>query len=297
MMTEIGSTAASRETDVKRHFSRRSAYWDSLYTEPDGPQAFKKYELKRRQELVFELIGNRRSGAANTALDLGCGPGQYMVHLSQLGFDCCGADISEEMLDKAREKIPPSSSVRWIHSDCRNVPVEDQFFDLVLCVGVLEYLSDDLSALQEIRRLIKPSGGVILTFPNLYKLRNLLNPYYYLVRIWTYLFVRQSSQRSPDTTEQLGHCKSTERRYSLRHVHKLAAGAGFHVMDVQSCCFGPFSFAKQEMLPLSRTIKFSTALEALQRHRGFGFLRLFANRWVVLLQPVHSDQLGHSHLE
>ncbi len=296
-ITAVVSTAPSRERTVKEHFSRRSEYWDSLYSEPEGPHAFTKYELKRRQELVFDLIGNRCDGAANTALDLGCGPGQYMVHLSQLGFDCCGADISEEMLQVAREKLPASPFVKWIHSDCRDVPVEDQCFDLVLCVGVLEYLADDRSALKEIRRLIKPGGGVILTFPNLYKLRNLLNPYYYLVRLWTYLFARKSSQTSPDVTEQLDHGKSTERRYSLPHVRKLAAGAGFHVMDVQSCCFGPFSLWKQEMLPLSRTIKFSTALEALQRHRGFGFLRVFANRWVVLLQPVHSDQLGHSHLE
>jgi ubiquinone/menaquinone biosynthesis C-methylase UbiE len=295
MMTEIRDTGLSREIDVKQHFSRRSAYWDSLYNKPEGPHAFTKYELKRRQEIVFDLVGIRSGGAATTALDLGCGPGQYMVHLSRLGFDCCGADISEEMLQIAREKIPASPFVKWIHSDCRNVPVEDQFFDLILCIGVLEYLSDDLSGLQEIQRLIKPSGGVILTFPNLYKLRNILNPYYYMVRIWTYLFVRKSSQRSPDTTEQLGHCKSTERRYSLRHVHKLAADAGFQLMDVRSCCFGPFSLWKKEMLPLSRTIKISTALEGLQRHRGFGFLRFFANRWVLLLQPANSDRLGHCH--
>jgi len=291
-MTEIRNTGLSREIDVKQHFSRRSAYWDSLYNEPTGPHAFLKYELKRREELVFDLIGSRCGGGAKTALDLGCGPGQYMVHLSQLGFDCCGADISEEMLQIAREKIPASPFVKWIHSDCRNVPVQDQFFDLILCIGVLEYLSDDLSALKEIGRLIKPGGGVILTFPNLYKLRNLLNPYYYLVRIWTYLFVRQSSRRSPDATEQLDYCKSTVRRYSLRHVHKLTAGAGFHVMEVRSCCFGPFSLWKREILSLSRTMKISDALEALQRHRGFGFLRFFANRWVFLLQPVDSDRPG-----
>ncbi len=292
-MTEVLKIDPVRENTVEKYFSRRSEYWDSLYSDPEGPEAFTKYELKRRKELVFDLIGNRPDGDIKTALDLGCGAGQYMAHLAQMGFDCCGADISEEMLQIAREKIPVSPSVKWIRSDCRSVPMEDHFFDLVLCAGVLEYLPDDLQAMQEIRRLVTPGGSVILTFPNLYKLRNLLNPYYYLVRLWTYLFVRKSSQTLPGAAAQFDFCKSTVRRYSLRKVYRLAAAAGLRVAEVRGCCFGPFSLWKKQMVPLRRTIRISAALEALSRRRGFRFLRFFANRWVLLLQPDCSGREHH----
>jgi ubiquinone/menaquinone biosynthesis C-methylase UbiE len=285
-----------RENTVKEYFSRHSAEWDSFYNEADGQQTFTSYELQRRKEIVFDLISGLGSAAIHKVLDLGCGSGRYLAQLASMGFDCCGADISEEMLQIAREKLPPSSSVKLIRSDCCNVPVEDHYFDLIICAGVLEYLARDTEALDEIRRLITPGGFAILTLPNLCKLRNLLNPYYYLVRIWTYLYSgkisRPAAGAQPDPCIQLDYGKSTVRRYSLFKARRLAAASGFRVVDVRSCCFGPFSLWKNEILKTGTSIKVSDALERLLSHKTFGFLRFFANRWVLLVQSESSDHAG-----
>jgi ubiquinone/menaquinone biosynthesis C-methylase UbiE len=253
--------------------------------------------LQRRKETVFDLIAGLDSAAIHRVLDLGCGSGQYLAQLASMGFDCCGADISEEMLHIAREKLP-SSSVKWIHSDCCNVPVEDHYFDLIICAGVLEYLARDTEALDEIRRLIKPGGFVIFTLPNLYKLRNLLNPYYYLVRIWTYLFSgnfsRPAAGAQPKRCVQLDYGKSTVRRYSLFRARRLAAGSGFRVVEVRSCCFGPFSLWKNEIFKTGTSVRISAAFERLLSHKAFGFLHFFANRWVLLVQPDPSGHVGGS---
>jgi ubiquinone/menaquinone biosynthesis C-methylase UbiE len=274
---------------VKTHFSRTSECWDSLYNYSGGQKTFTKYELRRRKEIIFDFVAKRNSEAIKTVLDLGCGSGQYLTRLSRMGFDCYGADISEEMLKIAREKLAASSTVKWFHSDCRNVPVTDHFFDLILCVGVLEYLADDMPALKEIRRLINSDGFVILTWPNLYKLRNLLNPYYYLVRIWTYLFKEKFPQgcscAQSKQNIKLDYGISTATRYNLYKVKNLVATSGFRVVEVRSCCFGPFSLWKKEILPLSTSIKISRFLERLLRRKAFGFLSFFANRWVVLITP------------
>ena len=73
------STNNSRENIVKKHFSRKSEYWDSLYDESEKKQSFTKFELKRRKEIVFDFILKLQSKGNDNALDLGCGPGHYLI--------------------------------------------------------------------------------------------------------------------------------------------------------------------------------------------------------------------------
>ena len=276
----------SRGETVRNYFSHQSEYWDSLYSAPEGPEGFLKHELTRRKEIVFDSIEENKVAPLRSALDLGCGSGQYTAPLSQMGLDCYGADISEEMLTLAQQKLPPDSSVTWIHSDCRNVPLDDQSVDLILCVGVLEYLTDDQPALEEIRRLIRPNGLAIVTFPNTYKLRNLLNPYYYLIRVWTYHFKNNTS----GTNDSLDYCKAIVRRYSYLKIRQLAKQSGFQTLALKGCAFGPFSLWKKDILPLKSSIKISDTLEHMSNRVLFRCLTCFANRWVIVLTPKNATE-------
>ena len=57
------------------------------------------------------------------------------------------------------------------------------------------------------------------------------------------------------------------------------------MIEIKSCCFGPFSLWEKPMLPLKASIKISNALEKLANCKLFRFMRFFANRWVLLIQP------------
>jgi len=278
-----------RKNIVREYFSRCSGQWDSLYDDSDNGRSFTTCELNERKKIVFDFINGMEPKTISKVLDLGCGSGRYLAELYAMGFECCGADVSEEMLTMARKNLPPSADVKLIHADCCSVPLEDHQLDLIICAGVLEYLSCDMDALREMRRLIRPSGFVILTFPNLYKLRNLLNPYYYLVRIWTYffggMFSRQGSGALPDGAVELDYGKSTVTRYSLFCAGKRVAAAGFRIVEVRNCGFGPFSLWKNEMLPAGLSVRISKALEGLLTCRGFSFLRFLSNGWVILARP------------
>jgi ubiquinone/menaquinone biosynthesis C-methylase UbiE len=46
-----------------------------------------------------------------------------------------------------------------------NVPVSDEFFDIVICTEVLEHVPEPILVLQEISRILRPGGKVILTAP------------------------------------------------------------------------------------------------------------------------------------
>jgi hypothetical protein len=52
-----------------------------------------------------------------------------------------------------------------IHMDIHHMPFEDNSFDAVLCNHVLEHVTDDLQALREILRVLRPGGWAILQSP------------------------------------------------------------------------------------------------------------------------------------
>ena len=268
-----------------------------MYDDTDKNQTFTKFELKRRKEIVFNFIEKIDYKKNKKVFDLGCGTGQYLLQLSSLGLECYGADISEEMLQSTRKKLTSLdvSDVTLINSDCYNLPFEDNFFDLIICIGVLEYLDDEKKALKEIKRLLRPGGFVIVTFPNFYKLRNLINPYYYLIRIWTYLFGKKSRapshspQDSKDVKIDFG--KSTVSRYSLYKVKKIVTDSGFTISEVRGYCFGPFALWQRSIFSLNTSVKLSNFIEGLLKYQLFGFLKFFANRWVLLIQPDSPDKI------
>ena len=285
------NTEFARRDTVKEYFSLRSDYWDSLYTPANSAQNFIQYELSRRKDLVFSLISSLQLDRIHSVLDLACGAGHYLVQLADMGFECIGVDLSDKMLDLARKKLgsPSASNVRLINADCCTVPVDDHSMDLITCIGLLEYLDDETAALLEIKRMLAPGGFVIVTFPNLFKLRNLLSPYYYLVRIWTYFFkgVRLSSAagKDPLQNETADYGKATVTRYSLGREKKILRNSGFAIQAIQPCGFGPFSLWKKSRCSLERVIKTSERLEAWCHHTPLRVLTYFANRWVILIQP------------
>ena len=286
---EIKKTNNFRKKIIKEHFSRSAKDWDALYSNSDEKESFTKFELRRRKEIVVNFIEKINSEKINRVLDLGCGTGQYLVQLSSMDFECFGADISEEMLKITREKFifHQIKDVTLINSDCYELPIEDNYFDLIICIGVLEYLDDETRALLEMKRTMKPDGYVAVTFPNLFKLRNLLNPYYYIIRIWTYLFDKksaQSPQGNNSTNVKIDFGKSTVSRYSLSKVKKIVSNSGFSIIEVRGYCFGPFSIWQKSLFSAKNSIKLSNFIEGLINYKLFGFLKFFSNRWVLLIK-------------
>jgi len=57
------------------------------------------------------------------------------------------------------------SPLAKVKMDIHRMPFGDSSFDVVLCNHVLEHVTDDITALQEIRRVLKPGGFAILQVP------------------------------------------------------------------------------------------------------------------------------------
>lgn len=103
-------------------------------------------------------------------VDLGCGQGD---HLKYFGPKSLGLDISPLNLAEARKK-----GLRVIRVNMNRPPELKEKFDIVFSSHLIEHLENPIDFLRYIRKLLKPEGCLVLTFPNEYSLMHLKYPYF-----------------------------------------------------------------------------------------------------------------------
>jgi tellurite methyltransferase len=118
-----------------------------------------------------DVVTLLRKEKARRVLDLGSGSGRHVVYLAQHGFSVFGFDKSEEGLDITREWLKREGLEADLRSGEMTValPYEDDFFDAVLSIQVIYHavLTDITRTVDEIKRVLKTSGLIFITFPSL----------------------------------------------------------------------------------------------------------------------------------
>ncbi len=118
------------------------------------------------EKLPSDLSGKR-------VLDLGCGTGYFSALLQERGAEVVCADISQEMLNKARQRCGTGKTT-YVLADAENLPFEDCSFDYVFSSLALQWCRNLRYPLKEIRRILKQGGdGLFSTLidGSLYELR------------------------------------------------------------------------------------------------------------------------------
>ena len=95
-------------------------------------------------------------------LDIGCGSGSILFFLKELGWDTYGVEISSTACKYARE-----IGLKVWCGELTDVEFPSEFFDVVRLNHVLEHIRNPRKTMEEIRRIIKPSGKVIVSIPNI----------------------------------------------------------------------------------------------------------------------------------
>ena len=98
---------------------------------------------------------------AEHALDLGCGDGRLTSELRAGAITA--ADVSEVALRRAARRLPDAEIARVAPDE--PLPFVDGEFELVLCAETIEHVRDVQLFLSEVRRVLRPGGGLALTTP------------------------------------------------------------------------------------------------------------------------------------
>jgi len=117
------------------------------------------YAVRATYPLERELARFRRMmPAGGLALDVGCGPGQYVRALESRGLRVVGLDLSRGLLDQAQMEGTP----RLVCADMRRLPIADERTAGCFACASLLHLPRDQSpqALLEFRRVLRPGGAL-----------------------------------------------------------------------------------------------------------------------------------------
>lgn len=114
---------------------------------------------KSKRRFVERFITTYAQKKKITILDVGCGTGKNMERLSNYG-EVWGVDLSEEALSFCKKR----GLINVKRGEAEHLPFENNTFDVVCVLDVLEHVDDKL-AVREIRRVLKNSGFIVVTVP------------------------------------------------------------------------------------------------------------------------------------
>ncbi|MEV6985049.1 methyltransferase domain-containing protein [Sphaerisporangium sp. NPDC051017] len=114
-------------------------------------------------------------GPGVRVLDLGCGGGRHAFEVLRRGADVVAFDQDTDELKSVASmfaametagEAPPEATAETVTGDALAMPFPDASFDRVIAAEVLEHIPDDMAAMREIHRVLKPGGLAAVTVPS-----------------------------------------------------------------------------------------------------------------------------------
>ena len=122
---------------------------------------FQRSPLKQQKlHEILRLLPDNLAGLR--CLDLGADNGIISYLLRQLGGEWSSSDLTAETCESIRYLV----GERVARSRTDLIPFPDSYFDIIVIVDILEHVEDDTAFCQELKRILKPEGTLIVNVPN-----------------------------------------------------------------------------------------------------------------------------------
>lgn len=260
--------AASPKNSTQRMETTRHAYQTICeILDEIGVRAGKKNALSmgmdaRYIRLVLEILSSQRSrGIGDGIFEVGFGSGLLLKAASDAGHRVAGLEVAPQLLQSARQVLPPTSHSDLLLGDFRSVDlsIHKGKYSLVYWNDVFEHIPvDEISEyLTRIRSLLAPGGKLLTITPN-----------------WHMRPSDVTCEFMPPRSEATGfHLKE----YTLGEVRKMLLGAGFSTVQTPTyisrkriwmSSLVDCTFAKAAVEPQLEWLPFKVAVQFCRR---FGF--------------------------
>lgn len=138
-----------KSEDYYSHKENTKGFVPKLY------ERIKKNNLKNKYQLATKGL------SVGKMLEIGCGVGDFLHTAEEHGWECIGVEPSEEAKAIATKRTKAS-----ILSSEELESLADEQFDLITMWHVLEHVDDLRWEMDQLQRLIKPHGRIVIAVPN-----------------------------------------------------------------------------------------------------------------------------------
>ena len=169
-----------------------------------------------------------------SVLDYGCGSGTLLNEVADQIGEGIGVDLDERLVAEARRRNS-FSHIRFIHGDAKSkLPFEDGCFDVITAMGVLEHVGPEAPVLQELDRLLRSGGYLVIEVPSMgpfrmfdvgnikYQFPRLHRCYYYYVARRPEYYERNFGPNAP-MFGQFSRDARWHKHYSVDDLSRVAA--------------------------------------------------------------------------
>jgi SAM-dependent methyltransferase len=156
-------SSAAAPQRVRNRFRAKAQQFDDLYEDERFFVRLLRPGLFRRRELAVQTVGSYREPRV---LDVGCGSGRIGEFVLEAGAGrYLGIDFAEPMIALARTRLERfGERAELVTDEFLNAPLEGPF-DVVLAVGLFDYLPNAADFAQRMHDLCAPGGCIVASFP------------------------------------------------------------------------------------------------------------------------------------
>ena len=159
------------ENKINEHLRNQIKYFEDEMTD-----TFNNYELAEWQKNYVNLFLDNFLDVKNKLiLDCGSGSGYLTIELAKRGAFVISCDLTLMNLVKLKEtakQLGLEKNIAFVCCSAEDLPFKDNIFDYFISNAVIEHLPREIEAIQEIDRVTKKNGGLMVTVPLSYKYLN-----------------------------------------------------------------------------------------------------------------------------
>ncbi len=166
--------------DVRHYWNANPVATEGIAEQAGSAEFFSAFDAIREAEncepyAYSDLIHGYSASQGKRVLDVGCGNGYVLSRYARKGADVTGVDLTAKAIELSRRRFELEGlSGDFEQIDGVHLPYPDNEFDIVCSMGVLHHIPDPGPTVDEIYRVLKPGGKVIIMLYYRYSYNNMV---------------------------------------------------------------------------------------------------------------------------
>jgi len=150
--------------EESKHLEINKDYWDKWAGSMDS-QGWRYEFLRKCQRGAISILDIQEN---ISILDIGCGTGWALGQIAKTvkgKGSFYGVDLSSLMIEKAQENFKDEKQFHFIVSNAELIPLDDNMFNIIICINSFHHYFNPDKALKEMHRLLKNGGKLYILDP------------------------------------------------------------------------------------------------------------------------------------